>query len=86
MVHSLKYSKRAAKEISKLDNLVQRKIREEINTKLLKDPIASSVQLRNFEVVGVRRFRVGTYRVIFYVEGKAIEILRVGHRREIYKG
>lgn len=31
------------------------------------------------------RFRVGAYRVLFDVEGNTIIILRVQHRREVYR-
>ena len=31
------------------------------------------------------RLRIGDYRVVFDVEGNEIVVLRVGHRREIYK-
>lgn len=86
MAYILKYSKNAAKDLSKLDNLVKRKIKESIETKLIKDPIGTSTKLRVFEVKGARRFRVGNYRVIISVSEKIIEILRIGHRREIYKG
>ncbi|MEX0616254.1 MAG: type II toxin-antitoxin system RelE/ParE family toxin [Candidatus Woykebacteria bacterium] len=85
MGYQLKYSKNAAKEISKLDNLVKKKIKEAIETKLLTDPLANSLQLQDFEVKGARRLRVGNYRVIFYLENNIQEILRVGHRRDIYK-
>ena len=86
MAYRLVYSKNAAKEISKLDNLVKRKIKEAIETKLLTDPLVNSLKLQDFEVNGARRLRVGNYRIIFYLDKKVIEILRVGHRREIYKG
>jgi mRNA interferase RelE/StbE len=35
--------------------------------------------------LGTYRFRIGDYRVIFDIEGKDIVVLRVGHRRDIYK-
>ena len=35
--------------------------------------------------LGSYRFRVGDYRVIFDLEGDEIVVLRVGHRREIYR-
>jgi mRNA interferase RelE/StbE len=35
--------------------------------------------------LGEYRFRIGDYRVIFDIEGNEIVVLRVGHRREIYK-
>lgn len=86
MGYQLKYTKNAAKEISRLDNLVKKKIKEAIETKLLTNPLANSLKLQDFEVRGARRLRVGNYRVIFYLDKNVLEILRVGHRREIYKG
>jgi len=85
MPYQLKYSKTAAKEISKLDNLVKKKIKEAIETKLLTDPLGNSLKLQDFEVKGARRLRVGNYRVIFYLDKNVLEILRVDHRRQIYK-
>ncbi len=35
--------------------------------------------------MGAYRFRIGDYRVIFDIEGENIVILRVGHRKSIYK-
>jgi mRNA interferase RelE/StbE len=35
--------------------------------------------------LGSFRFRIGDYRVIFDSEGHDIVVMRVGHRREIYK-
>jgi len=86
MSYKIKISKTAIKELFKLDNLVKKRIKEDIETKLIKDPISNSLKLTDFEIEGVRRFRVGSYRVIFYLDKNVIEILRVGHRREIYKG
>ncbi len=85
MSYKLKYSKTAAKEISKLDYLVKKKVKEAIETKLVSNPIKNSTKLRDFKIEGVRRFRVGNYRVIFIIDNRMIQVLRVGHRREIYK-
>ena len=35
--------------------------------------------------LGTYRFRIGDYRVIFDLEGDKIVVLKVGHRRDIYK-
>jgi len=35
--------------------------------------------------LGTYRFRIGDYRVIFDIEGNEVVVLRVGHRREIYR-
>ena len=86
MTFQIKISKNAAKDISKLDNLVRKRIQQAVTTKLITDPIGNSIPLQDFEVVGVRRLRIGDYRIIFLVDEKVIEVLKVGHRREIYKG
>jgi mRNA interferase RelE/StbE len=36
-------------------------------------------------ILGEYRFRIGDYRVIFDIEENEIVVLKVGHRREIYK-
>jgi len=35
--------------------------------------------------LGTYRFRIGDYRVIFDIEDKEIVVLRVGHRRDVYR-
>jgi mRNA interferase RelE/StbE len=35
--------------------------------------------------IGAYRFRIGDYRIIFDIDGENIVILRIGHRRDIYK-
>ena len=35
--------------------------------------------------IGSYRFRMGDYRVIFDIEGNDIVILRIGHRKNIYR-
>jgi mRNA interferase RelE/StbE len=35
--------------------------------------------------LGSYRFKIGDYKVIFDLEGDEIVVLRVGHRREIYR-
>jgi len=37
------------------------------------------------QFAGLRKFRVGSYRVIFAIIGDAILITRIQHRRDIYK-
>lgn len=48
------------------------------------DPLKYAEKLIDSEL-GNYRFRVGDYRIIFDLEKDEIVVLRVGHRREIYK-
>jgi mRNA interferase RelE/StbE len=52
--------------------------------KLLENPRLFAVKLID-KMLGQYRYRVGDYRVIFDIEGDHIIILRIGHRREIYR-
>ena len=48
------------------------------------DPVRYAERITDPKL-GSYRFRIGDYRVIFDLEGKDIVILRVGHRRDIYR-
>lgn len=37
-------------------------------------------------IIGTYRFRLEKYRVIFDIDDKKIVVLRIGHRKDIYKG
>ncbi len=83
MTYTLIYTRRAEKDINKLDLSVKSRLGKSL-LRLQKDPIRVSEKLTDPEI-GTYRFRMGDYRVIFDIEGKDIVILRVGHRREIYR-
>lgn len=48
------------------------------------EPLLYTSRLKDHDL-GSYRFRVGDYRIIFDIEGTTIKIIRIGHRREIYK-
>jgi mRNA interferase RelE/StbE len=48
------------------------------------NPLGYAERLTNPKL-GTFRFRIGNYRVIFDLEGKDIVVLRVGHRKDIYR-
>ena len=84
MNFQLVYTKRALKDIQKLDKRSKTRIKNALEVYSL-NPYSHLEKLTNY-VIGSYRFRIGNYRVIFDVEGNQIIILRVGHRKDIYKG
>jgi mRNA interferase RelE/StbE len=83
MIFEFLYTRRAVRDIEGLDP----KIRERIGKTLLRfkeDPSKYADKITD-SALGTYRFRIGDYRVIFDVEGDNLVVLRVGHRREIYK-
>jgi len=84
MSYTLVYTKRAARDIRKLPL----EIKPHLGKKLLQyaqNPLYYAKPLVNTDL-GSYRFRIGDYRVIFDLENSDIVVLRVGHRKEIYRG
>lgn len=80
----VRYTPEAASLIRKLHPEVKRRIRDGIKS-LLENPL-SGHELR-FELSGFRSYRVKNYRILYRVneENAFIDILFVGHRRDIYE-
>jgi len=83
MKYRLVYTRRAEKDIKKLDPSIKRTIGKSL-LKLQDNPIQYSEKLSDRRI-GTYRFRIGDYRVIFDIEGRDVVVLRVGHRRDIYR-
>ena len=84
----VEFDPEAAEDFRKLDRSVQRRLQNYIRDRIIpaEDPRAFARPLRG-EQAGLWRFRVGDYRMICDIEEETVTILvlRVGHRREIYK-
>ena len=77
MTYRLISTRRAVRDIERLDP----KTKDRIGKTLMryeKDPVRHAERLTQSDL-GSYRFRIGDY------EGQEIVVLRVGHRREIYK-
>lgn len=83
MQYILVYAKIASKDIQKLDAVAKKRLKNKLEL-LVTDPLHYSKKLIHSDL-GTYRYRVGDYRVIFDLQDDQIIILRVGHRREIYK-
>ncbi len=84
MPYSLKIKQSALKEIQRLDKSQQIRLIEAID-KLTDNPHIG--KLLKGEFSGLRRIRVGSYRVIYEInEGEVlILILRIAHRKDVYR-
>ena len=74
-----------ATDIPRLSKASQRRIKRAIETKLTSHPIEFGKPLR-YSLKGARSLRIGDYRVIYTFEpDDVILIVKIGHRREVYK-
>lgn len=71
------------KSITKADKI---KIKKSIEKKIAINPIEFGKPLQ-YSLKGLRRLRVGDYRVIFQIDQNhnIILIVKIGHRKEIYE-
>jgi mRNA interferase RelE/StbE len=81
--YTLVYTRRAEKDINKLHPSLKQRIGKAL-LKLQFNPVGHSEKLTDPKI-GTYRFRIGDYRIIFDIEGSDVVILRVGHRKEIYR-
>lgn len=73
------------KEFSKLPRRVQLQIMEKLEVYMSSSsPLRFAEHLTDF-AFGEYRFRIGDYRVSFDVENDTAKILKVGHRKDMYK-
>lgn len=73
------------KEFSKLPSKVQLQIMQKLELYMsAPSPLGFAEHLTDFEF-GEYRFRIGEYRVAFDVEKDVAKILKVGHRKDMYK-
>ena len=82
-MYELLYTRRAFEDIEELDAVVKKRLVAKLD-EFGKDPFRVSEKLTNSKL-GQYRFRVGNYRIVFDTHGQKIIILRIGHRREIYR-
>ena len=74
------YSKRAMKFLKKQDKISQKRIVDAI----AKLPLEGDIKKMQ-NTVGYR-LRIGSFRIIFDVNGVIIDIIDIGNRGQIYKG
>lgn len=84
MAFNIFFSDRAAKELQKLDKPIQRRIIEKLKEYAREENLSEAKRLRNPRL-GTWRYRIGDWRVIFDLEGRELQILKIANRREVYE-
>lgn len=80
----IRWERRAVKELAGLSKKDQRRVVEAVE-ELLRDPLAGEPLAAQW--MGLRRLRVGRYRVLYGFDGTQllIAVVRVGHRKDVYR-
>jgi len=82
------YSASARKDLQKLDKAIAKKVVLKIDDNSKQNNILSRAKSLQGVLGGLYRYRVGDYRVVFEIEDNKIIVLivlRIKHRKEVYK-
>ena len=83
MAFDIRYKKSVERDLKRLDKTEAGKILDKIEEELSQR--ADAYPVLKGEFAGLRKLRVGDYRVIYALMESDCLILRIGHRREIYR-
>jgi len=85
MTYKIEYLDSVYEDLESISKSEKIKIKKSIEQKLAHNPIEFGKPLQ-YSLKGLRRLKVGDYRVIFQVEPEkyVVLIVKIGHRKEIY--
>ncbi len=84
MAYKITFKKSVSKDLKKIDKPIVMEIFEKINTELSEN--ADKYPQLKSKFASLRKFRVDDYRIIFsIIETETILILRIAHRKEVYR-
>mgnify|MGYP001606162969 CR=1 FL=1 len=75
----------AVRDLKKLPKSAQRRIFEKLDFYTASDNPLRFAEFLGDNALGGFRFRIGDYRVVFDVKNRKIIILKIGHRKDVYK-
>lgn len=86
MAWQIKILKSAGKEFNLLPVNIKERMRSYLRKRVQPEPTSLGENLSG-QYKGLRRYRVGDYRIICYLDSneKIITIMKIGHRKEVYR-
>jgi mRNA interferase RelE/StbE len=81
--YKIAFKKSVSRDLKKIDKEQADRILKKIEDELPKKAEALPILTGKFS--GLRKFRVGDFRVTFSIIGDTALILRIGHRKEAYR-
>jgi mRNA interferase RelE/StbE len=85
MAYTVLFTTEASKDVKKLDSTVKRQLYKKLLYYVeLRDIKIVAKKLHN-SLAGEYRLRVGNFRIIFDLDKHTLIILRIQHRKDVYK-
>ena len=83
MAYNIVYKKSVQRDLKKLSKEEAHRVLKQIEEELSKN--AETYPVLKGQFAGLRKYRVGDYRVIYAILGDEVLVLRIGHRKDVYK-
>ena len=83
MGYKITFKKSVAKDLKRINKKDAKRILDKIDADLAIDPGRFPILTGQF--AGLRKYRVGEFRVIFAILDQSVLVLRVQHRKNIYR-
>ena len=83
MAYKIVYKASASRDLARLPKAEARRILVRLERDLPRK--ADSFPALKGKFAGLRKYHVGDYRVIFAIVGQEVVVLRMGHRRDVYR-
>jgi mRNA interferase RelE/StbE len=83
LAYNIVYKKSVERDLKKLSKAEARRVLNQIEEELPKK--ADTYPVLKGPFAGLRKYRVGDYRVIYAMIGDEVVVLRIGHRKEVYR-
>jgi len=83
LAYNILYKKSVQRDLKKFSKAEASRLIDQIEKELSKK--ADTYPVLKGQFAGLRKYRVGDYRVIYAILGDDILALRIGHRRDVYK-
>lgn len=85
MAYTILITKTARKDIDALDSAIRKRLGKKLLHIASLEDVASVAKKLEGEMIGEYRIRVGDYRVLFDIDKKNLVIVRVQHRKDVYR-
>jgi mRNA interferase RelE/StbE len=82
-LRKIEYKASVARELRRLDRHVATRIVDKIERELASAALHPIPLSGSFE--GLYKLRAGDYRVIYALSADSVSVVRVGHRRDVYR-
>jgi mRNA interferase RelE/StbE len=83
LAYNISYKGSIQRDLKKVSKAEARRVLDQIEEELSQNVEVYPMLKGRF--AGLRKYRVGDYRVLYALLGNEVIVLRIGHRKDVYK-